>query len=1054
MKNWYLKEIEEAIENQVASQDSPSVTETDFINSLFSLVVNQIRGVEKIKNKPPLDDKTLADYIEIARKLYLSREPTLQSAGVTLTSAGEETWLTNDRIAATQWHYSDRYFRYLEQSGRPRDVLESLRLSSRKILSELGDPQLSTSFFVKGLVVGEVQSGKTGNFNAVINRAIDSGYRLIVVLSGVYEDLRGQTQLRIEEDVVGWGTLDPDTDRQGQKGVSREGVFGYGGFDSIEQVVSITSYKSDFSKTTYEGSNPLNFCNIMVCKKNVKILEHLLNWLYVSLAQGQQQHDLPLLILDDEADNASLNNLGKRGIEYASKVNGHIRALLNLFSKKSYLGYTATPFANVLQDRNTASEDPWLVPYEENGERRERAFGQEGNLFPDDFIHLLDSPSNYIGAKQIFETINQDWEKLPLVNLISDNIQHFPTRVYVDPVSGPRGVVHIRSRDDWDEKIGRFNAYDQFEDWNDYRRQTVAAKADHDFPYMLPESLFEALLCFILGIAVRESRDRDMRGTNLYQPHNTMLIHVSRFVRWQNKTKILVDEALEQIIERLSGDPAEPGSIYSDLERVWLKRCEDIVGGISSMLPRNYSDPFMRPVTFSAIRDSIPMFIRDIEVKALNNVTKEKLKYKRDNPRKVIVIGGNRLSRGFTLEGLTVSYFVRTTNYSDSLFQMGRWFGYRPGYLDCCKIFTTSDALDGFNKTTRLVEELEVELMEMANLREKPSSYELRVRRYAGVLEITRPSLMRKTESVVSSFQDSLQQTTKFDVSKEKIASVWEAFKSNVAPLFQTPVSARGFLEHDIDAAGLIQILNLDNNFESGKKAQMIAFIKACDEIGKLRNWKIAIKTTGQSNATKGKGFLGSGESSLPCDIRLAVRRGPSEKRPTEREQFLNEAVFWATGPSAQITSPKDLAITLEEQHITDAEASFREYKKRELMHKDSSLTESEAEGLAAGKTVPGKYYIREMEESTGVLLVYLFDSYYSFNQERGSEDEDFGRMVAEKGHDLNIPIVGYALGFPPIDPDPGGAYVHGGYDLNVNAAEDDEEAAEIDDLPEDAEES
>ncbi|MBK9591016.1 MAG: hypothetical protein IPO32_05765 [Crocinitomicaceae bacterium] len=151
-----------------------------------------------------------------------------------------------------------------------------------------------------------------------------------------------------------------------------------------------------------------------------------------------------------------------------------------------------------------------------------------------------------------------------------------------------------------------------------------------------------------------------------------------------------------------------------------------------------------------------------MEVKAINSVTKDKLLYPSNSPKKVIAIGGNRLSRGFTLEGLTINYFVRSTDYSDALLQMGRWFGYRPGYLDCCKLFITQDSVDKYDLVTCTIEELETEFRKMEDKDKTPDNFVIRVKKHPGTLKITRPTILKDTLEVNWSYQDSLEQTTKF----------------------------------------------------------------------------------------------------------------------------------------------------------------------------------------------------------------------------------------------------------------------------------------------------
>jgi len=174
-----------------------------------------------------------------------------------------------------------------------------------------------------------------------------------------------------------------------------------------------------------------NHVNILICKKNTSVLQNLLLWLKEYLNENNEKHNLPFLIIDDEADNASLNNLGHKGVDYANKINGHIRALLALFNRKTYIGYTATPFANILQDWNKIPNKKWIVKDSKNNIDLE--FDQVGNLFPDDFIELLNPPSNYIGPKNFFETRIEEVKKIEplLAKPLTDHIEFFPERVEV-----------------------------------------------------------------------------------------------------------------------------------------------------------------------------------------------------------------------------------------------------------------------------------------------------------------------------------------------------------------------------------------------------------------------------------------------------------------------------------------------------------------------------------------------------------------------------------------------------------------------------------------------
>ncbi|ATC88370.1 hypothetical protein [Pseudoalteromonas arctica] len=431
----YVEQIKKMI-NALAENlsDTNNILLSDF-EAIFEKIKVNIPIMAPMIGLPIVDDISLRSYFDLARKEYLSINPTQIDPADSLSKTKNKSWLTSRRKDAIKWNYTERYLRLLKKTGRSEKIINETSRSSEDIISKLGDPSSSDEFYVKGLVVGEVQSGKTGNFNAVINRAVDSGYGLIIILSGIMEDLRSQTQQRIESDVIGEG-LDEESGKKGKKGVGNIARFGQLGNSEVKQVVSVTSVNSDFKKSLVDAEFSLNHTNILVCKKNVSVLKNLIVWLSDYVDKGKEQLNIPFLIIDDEADNASLNNEGSKGHEYASKINGHIRALLNLFHKKSYLGYTATPFANVLQDRNEQPTKDWPIKYKDKGENREKLLKQVDNIFPEDFIYLLNSPSNYIGAKQIFETLEvidnkAEGEKIPLLaSPVDDYISEFPTRVF------------------------------------------------------------------------------------------------------------------------------------------------------------------------------------------------------------------------------------------------------------------------------------------------------------------------------------------------------------------------------------------------------------------------------------------------------------------------------------------------------------------------------------------------------------------------------------------------------------------------------------------------
>lgn len=1032
-----------------------------FIDDLFHLIKESVIKSGKVLRLPEVDETTLKSYFETAKNEYLSVNPIDPGISHSLTKKGFKTWLNEKREKEITWDYSKRYFEYLKKSGRSEKVIKETEDSSFSILGKMADPKSKSSIFNKGLVVGAVQSGKTGNFNAVINRAIDAGYEIVIVLAGIMEDLRSQTQQRIEKDVIGEGKIDSG-EKTGAKGVGnikRFGVRGVGGSDQrvIHQVKTITSVNKDFSKSAEKLDPTLNDKYVLVCKKNVSVLKNIITWLHNSLENSKDKHNIPLLIIDDEADNASLNNMGAKGREYASKTNGHIRAILGLFHVKSYLGYTATPFANVLQDRNEKPENDWVITNRIKGENEEKQLKLVDNIFPDDFIELLKPPSNYVGAKQIFDTItpidNQtdENEKIPLVApSVNDYIENFPSRLYQNNDREIIGVENIRSRIEWDEKFG-FEGYLDFDSYTDYRRETWAARKEDDFPKVLPESLRIAIKCYIIALAIRQTRIPKILHSELYQPHNTMLVHVSRFTFWQNKTKKLIDEYVNEIISKINNDkPNSSTSIYAELKKLWYSPYgfAHIVENIKSYLPKGYEDEFMKPLVFDSL---IPVFIdavKGIEVKAINSFTKDRLEYPKNSPKKYIAIGGNRLSRGFTLEGLTINYFIRVTNYSDALLQMGRWFGYRPGYLDCCKIFTTQDSLEKFNDTTLCIEELEAEFIKMEEQSKTPQNFVLRVKKHPSTLKITRPSILKNAVEVKWSYQDSLEMTTQLKVDKNNIVNIWNNFKNNIAPKFRKS-DKDDILIYRTGANEVINILKTQpNNFNEKNPEYLTKFIELCNESGYLNNWTIALKITGSSKHGLSKESIGLSNDTEITNVQLARRSGPKNKN--DKDLFFNKKLFRASSKSANIiSSNEDMSILLSGSQKDQAKENFYKFKAAEYKRKDKNLTKEEAEEKAKKhKTIPERYYREKMSETEGLLMIYLFDSRYSFNQ-LGVDDptlkEEFKEYIIDNElTDVidNTPLVGYAIEFPPIKNDPGGTYLQGDYELDL----DEEVSNEIDD--------
>jgi hypothetical protein len=507
-------------------------------------------------------------------------------------------------------------------------------------LRHLRDPLGNDRFEGRGLVVGYVQSGKTANYTAVAARAIDAGYRMVIVLSGIHDALRNQTQMRLEGELVG---IAPG------KNASEVGW------------TLLTDGLQDFQGAPPEVlDRPGAF--LLVVKKNVAVLEKLNAWL---AAAGPRLAGVPTLVIDDEADQASLNTRGNRppdpmvddddepiavrpGPRGPSPTNGLIRGALSLLPKATYIAYTATPFANILID-------PQAV---------DRRVGKD--LFPSDFALQLARPDGYTGTEELFGV-------------------------------AARGRDVLRSVPDSD--IGLLKRS---------RRNRTAAITAVSAQDLLPISLSDAFLTFCVAGAIRELRPA-LRGRS-----HTMLVHVSA------RTD---DQA------RIAGAIREQRDIWREA----VLQGHDLSGLFGSILDKHLAGVEL-PADRSAVIEGAIRVMRTLEVLELNSVAGENLEYDSRPGRHLVAVGGNRLSRGLTLEGLTVSFFLRTATMADTLLQMARWYGFRTGYEDLIRIWTTDGIAHWFTELALVEQSLRDSLRALARAGRRPDEMAIRLRAHSGLL--------------------------------------------------------------------------------------------------------------------------------------------------------------------------------------------------------------------------------------------------------------------------------------------------------------------------------
>ena len=577
-----------------------------------------------------------------------------------------EPWLDSAKAKnAIDFYFWERYQKLLVTKGFSARVLASFANVTDRTLGLLENPKREGKWDRRGMVVGHVQSGKTANYTGLVCKAADAGYKVIIVIAGIHNNLRSQTQMRLDEGFTGFDSArllsnQPDTSQ----------VIGVGRYDSRRRPSVFTNSLRDFNKATATSvATPLENLKtpaLFVIKKNSYTLKNLLEWLREHNARrGGSSISEPMLLIDDEADNASIN-IGS-GRDEVSAINGQIRQLLEIFDRSCYIGYTATPFANIFIDPDSDDE----------------MFGDD--LFPRDFIVSLDPPDNYFGPSLVFGNDIEGAEQGQFIRHIEDNEDLLPLR-------------HLVSHD-------------------------VVA---------LPDSLRTAVRTFIVARAIRLARGQTDK-------HNSMLVNASRFNNVQNRLRdqihVLVEDIRHSIRVNgaLSQKLALTDSEIAALHEVFIREYERASG-----------------LSWGSVQQKLLESIAPVNVVVVNRMSSSSLNYAEHatSGLNVIVVGGYSLSRGMTLEGLSISYLLRNSMMYDTLMQMGRWFGYRPGYEDLCRIWMPEEAEGWYAHIANSIEELRDELRRMEAVSATPKEFGLRVRSHPDRLLVTARNKMGSSRPI------------------------------------------------------------------------------------------------------------------------------------------------------------------------------------------------------------------------------------------------------------------------------------------------------------------
>ncbi|MEO6734400.1 MAG: Z1 domain-containing protein [Ferruginibacter sp.] len=641
------------------------------------------------------DDKnliTLEDFKNNVREFTIEKDPPKVLKELYIEPWLEPVWRSNEKC---NWN---NYKLALEAEGKEKLVAQ-LDADTFAILDSCYNPTTNGQWERRGLVYGHVQSGKTANYIGLANKAFDVGYKIVVIFTGMTEDLRKQTQDRVNSGIIG------KNEHSEKYGI---GKLASHKPDTIKGATNIFLDLNSKNIQTLITNLSLDQNIVFVVKKNVAVLNSLIKWLSKkSIAQDPNQYKIintPSLIIDDEADNASIQSLSKKDyqleqdalaireiedideedltpvqlkiLEDAKKktikaINRNIRICLSLIAQKSFVAYTATPYA-VISQRSEAIEKEWEI------ESVKYAIDENSDLFPEHFIIPLEPSPKYMGIEKIFGSKRK--KALPVITIIPEqDKQFFP--------------------------IGRSSDYG-FEN--------------------IPESLEDAIIHFLVTIFVRESRNQ--------KQHNTMLVHSSHKVANIDYLANKIEKYLQAFKDEFKTNPNLKSKFTRQLELIRKNSKNELFEKHFELdLDKFYVPAEISNSNIYSIIDKVTLVSyhskeKDTGLKHHNHkLTYPNLERDPNETRAFIVVGGNRISRGFTLEGLSTSYFVRESVTQDTLYQMGRWFGFRIGYEDTVRIYLPSAQIAWYRDILNLELELRDDLAQMNEREMTPSMWEIKM---------------------------------------------------------------------------------------------------------------------------------------------------------------------------------------------------------------------------------------------------------------------------------------------------------------------------------------
>ncbi|WP_282163697.1 Z1 domain-containing protein [Turicimonas muris] len=790
---------------------------------------------------------------------------------ITLDSGRSFGWVTEEmRQSRYYWKICSEV---LSKELQPADV-RRVDLQSEEILRHLHDPTLHSddhSWSGCGLVVGNVQSGKTSNYSALLTKAVDAGYNIVVILTGMTNDLREQTQQRIDNYFCGYSWEKAESGlSQAQRRFTDAALCE--DWDDDKAPICHTSLGDDFKNSIQLPRKEIP--SIFVIKKNGTVLSNFAKWVSSQKADLSQY---PLLMIDDEADQASINTA--KDPDSSTAINKKIRKILALFPKNQFVAYTATPFANIFINADSEKEL------------------DKRDLFPRDFISLLSPSPNYFGPRDIF---GDDLDSaLDYFDLVPDS-EAGPIFSAVREKNNPKALKKALEK-----------AY----------------------------SLRKAVAQFFLSSSIRLWREK--RRNNKKELHSSMLVHLSHLTVTHFVLSDVVSDIVESFKNQIEVGIQDSAELYELFEGLLDEQKNTTKNDIKARESCSYVLDWELPTRIGDLLEDLESCVRGAEIKVVNQTTTDDIRSVSDSIsaeqgeksiRCTIFIGGNKLARGLTLPGLCCSYFLRGSQLSDTLLQMGRWFGHRDAYADLCRLWTTVELIEKFKRITWMKEDLEFQVQDMNTKNATPLDYALAIRQYPGVL-ITSPNKMRTAVEEEGRALQQIYEHLSFEIDKHLIERNLQITQGLIKQLSSRPLFAdssdpktadkisadgirhSGLLWKDIPAylvTDFLEQFQAKTNELPSLKDRLIQYIQDAGEKGELTHWNVFLS--------------GIPNEDSPLLVSPSLRSPSQEKRTADDKSYVIKSL--KAGGHEYIGVPKRLYDEMNSRLGEEGRNKFRMLRK------------------------------------------------------------------------------------------------------------------------------